>query len=68
MEKADIVRAARRWELPVWTNPCPSAGVSRRADMAGVLDAMSGGSRVRRRNIFNGLTRWQWERNRIRQD
>ena len=36
--------------------------------MAGVLDAMSGGSRVRRRNIFNGLTRWQWERNRIRQD
>ena len=68
VEKADIVRAARRWELPVWTNPCPSAGVSRRADMAGVLDAMSGGSRVRRRNIFNGLTRWQWEGNRIRQD
>lgn len=65
VEKADIVRAARRWELPVWSNPCPSAGTSRRADMAGVLDAMSGGSRVRRRTIINGLTRWQWERNRI---
>ena len=62
--RAEIVRAARQWELPVFSNPCPSAGKTKRADMMDVLDAMCAGSRVRRKNIYNGLARWQWEQNR----
>ncbi len=59
VEKADIARAARQWELPLWSNPCPSAGSTRRADMMTLLDTMCEGSKVRRKNIFQGLTRWQ---------
>lgn len=33
--------------------------------MMDVLDAMCAGSKVRRKNIFNGLARWQWEQNRL---
>ncbi len=68
LPKAEIVRAARQWELPVFSNPCPSAGKTRRADMMDVLDAMCAGSKVRRKNIFNGLARWQWEQNRLSAD
>ncbi len=68
LSKAEIVRAARQWELPVFSNPCPSAGKTRRADMMDVLDAMCTGSKVRRKNIFNGLARWQWEQNRLSAD
>ena len=68
LSKAEIVRAARQWELPVFSNPCPSAGKTRRADMMDVLDAMCAGSKVRRKNIFNGLARWQWEQNRLSAD
>lgn len=64
VEKADIARAARRWELPLWSNPCPSAGVSKRADMMDVLQSMTGGVRFKRQNVFNALTRWQMDRNR----
>lgn len=63
VEKADIARAARRWELPLWSNPCPSAGVSKRADMMEVLQSMTGGVRFKRQNVFNGLTRWQLDKN-----
>ena len=65
LSKAEIVRAARQWELPVFSNPCPSAGKTKRADMMEVLDSMCAGSRVRRKNIYNGLARWQWEQNRL---
>ena len=65
LSKAEIMRAARQWELPVFSNPCPSAGKTKRADMMDVLDAMCAGSKVRRKNIFNGLARWQWEQNRL---
>ena len=68
ISKAEIVRAARQWELPVFANPCPSAGKTKRADMMEVLDAMCAGSRVRRKNIYNGLARWQWEQNRLSPD
>ena len=36
--------------------------------MMDVLDNMCAGSKVRRKNIFNGLARWQWEQNRLPQD
>ncbi|MGN1038385.1 MAG: hypothetical protein ACI4P0_03215, partial [Mailhella sp.] len=63
--KADIIRAAKQWELPVFSNPCPSAGKTRRADMMEMLNLMCAGSKVRRKNIYNGLARWQWEQNRL---
>ncbi|WP_298067847.1 tRNA 2-thiocytidine biosynthesis TtcA family protein [uncultured Mailhella sp.] len=63
LPKAEIVRAARQWELPVFANACPSAGSTRRTGMLDVLDAMCGGSKVRRKNVFNGLARWQLELN-----
>lgn len=63
--KADIIRAAKQWELPVFSNLCPSAGKTRRADMMEMLNLMCAGSKVRRKNIYNGLARWQWEQNRL---
>ena len=63
LPKSEIVRAARQWELPVFSNPCPSAGKTKRTDMLEVLDAMCGGNKVKRKNVFNGLARWQWEQN-----
>jgi hypothetical protein len=63
LPKSEIVRAARQWELPVFSNPCPSAGKTKRSDMLEVLDAMCGGNKVRRKNVYNGLARWQWEQN-----
>ena len=63
LPKSEIVRAAKQWELPVFSNPCPSAGKTKRTDMLEVLDAMCGGNKVRRKNVYNGLARWQWEQN-----
>ena len=63
LPKTEIVRAAKQWELPVFSNPCPSAGKTKRSDMLEVLDAMCGGNKVRRKNVYNGLARWQWEQN-----
>ena len=36
--------------------------------MLEVLDAMCGGSKVKRKNVFNGLARWQWEQNLVVSD
>ena len=33
LEKADVRRAARAWDLPVWENPCPSAATAGRAQI-----------------------------------
>ena len=58
-EKADIVKAARRWELPVWSNPCPSAGKTNRANFQEKIAQLHGGDKMLRTNLFNGLCRWQ---------
>ena len=59
VEKPDIIRAAKRWELPVWSNPCPSAGNTRRADFAARLQTLFGGEKTLHRNTFNALCKWQ---------
>lgn len=59
VEKADIARAVRQWELPVWSNPCPSAGNTRRSDMAEIFNEMCRQNKGMKRNVFNGLRRWQ---------
>jgi len=59
VEKKYIRNAARRWELPVWENPCPSAGASKRTEMEKKLDVLSGGDKKKRQNILNAFKRWQ---------
>ncbi len=71
VEKADIARAARQWALPVWNNPnnpCPSAGRSARTHMLELADGLSEGSRFRKKNIFNALSRWQFAKDKARND
>lgn len=59
LPKSDISRAARQWELPIFANACPSAGKTKRTDMLDALNALCAGSKVKRKNVFNGLARWQ---------
>lgn len=59
VEKDHIKRAARQWDLPIWANPCPSAGNTRRADFEGWLKDMFAKDRRFRANAFGALTRWQ---------
>lgn len=59
VEKKDILKAARRWKLPVWSNPCPSAGRTSRSDMAETLKTLYTVQHDARRCIFHALTRYQ---------
>lgn len=63
VEKSTIAKAAKHWELPLWANPCPSSGLSKRAEMMDMVNTLSANSKFRRRNIFNALTRWQLAKN-----
>lgn len=66
VEKRTIRAAARKWELPVWSNPCPSAGHTSRSSIEETLHTLYGVTDNARRCIFNGLTRWQLDKDRIR--
>ena len=59
VEKKLIRKAAEQWKLPLWDNPCPSAGVSKRAEIMQDMDRLCAGHKARRKNIFNALCRWQ---------
>ncbi|MFW6324972.1 MAG: tRNA 2-thiocytidine biosynthesis TtcA family protein [Desulfovibrionales bacterium] len=59
VEKRHIRPASRRWELPVISNPCPSAASSTRTEMWSWLNDYIGSDRRRRNNLFNALRRWQ---------
>jgi len=63
VEKKYILKAARQWELPVWANACPSAGHTARSAMAETLSGLYGLTKDARRSIFNGLIRWQLDKN-----
>ncbi len=58
-EKSMIAKAAKAWGMPIWGNPCPSAGVTRRAGVMEDLDRFCAGHKGMKRKIFNGLCRWQ---------
>ena len=45
--------------MPVWSNPCPSAGKTNRANFQAKIDALHGGDKMLKTNLFNGLCRWQ---------
>lgn len=59
LDKKTVVKAARDFGLPVWSNPCPSAGATRRADMESWLASAWTRDKRTRRNVLNGLFRWQ---------
>ncbi|MGE9984570.1 tRNA lysidine(34) synthetase [Desulfovibrio sp. SGI.169] len=63
VEKKFILKAARQWALPVWSNACPSAGRTARSGMAETLAGLYSLTKDARRCIFNGLTRWQLDKN-----
>ena len=64
VDKATIRQACRRWELPIWDEPCPSADNSKRSEMSELLQEMTKGDRRIRKNIANGLRRWQLDQTR----
>jgi tRNA(Ile)-lysidine synthase TilS/MesJ len=59
VEKKLIRKSAAQWNLPVWQNPCPSAGSTRRSEIMRDVENLCAGHRARRKNMFNGLCRWQ---------
>ncbi len=59
VEKKSIAAACRQWGLPIWTNPCPSASVSRRADIRGWMEQLWSHDKESRRKTYNALIRWQ---------
>ncbi|HOP45240.1 MAG TPA: hypothetical protein PLA11_17075, partial [Flavobacteriales bacterium] len=59
LEKKTVTKAARDFGQPVWSNPCPSAGKTRRADMEQWLGSAAAGDKFARKNVLHGLFRWQ---------
>ncbi len=57
--KTTIAKAARDWALPIWSNPCPSAGNTLRSRIMEDLGHMTGGHKGMRERIRAGLCRWQ---------
>ncbi len=59
VEKKHVVRAARQWELPLWQNPCPSAGNTKRSEMESQVKQLFTVYKDAQRCVYNGLCRWQ---------
>ncbi len=64
LEKKHVKRAARQWELPIWNNPCPSAGNTKRAEMEAHVKTLCTVYKDAERCMYNALTRWQLEKHR----
>ncbi|MDR0467102.1 MAG: tRNA 2-thiocytidine biosynthesis TtcA family protein [Deltaproteobacteria bacterium] len=62
VRKKDIAKAARQWDLPVWSNPCPSAGATRRSEMRAALEHVYALDPNTRSRVMGALTRRQLER------
>lgn len=62
VEKQHIIKAAKLWELPVFSNPCPSAGSTKRTDLLDKLDLLCRDSQNGKRNVYQGIIRWQLQK------
>ena len=62
VEKKLIKKAAEQWQLPIWNNPCPSAGKTRRSEILDEVEALCRPHKGRRKNMLNGLFRMGLER------
>lgn len=63
VEKKFILNASRQWSLPIWANPCPSAGKSKRSQIETSLDEFYNVYKDAKRCVFNALCRWQLDKN-----
>lgn len=59
VDKANIIRAAHQWHLPVWENPCPSSGHSRRTYYENQVRELYGQEKLLKKNLFHALTKWE---------
>lgn len=59
VDKKTIVRAARAWELPVFSNPCPMAGKSMRHEAETWIRDICATGKKRGVNLEHALGRWQ---------
>lgn len=57
--KADVERAARGWNLPIWKNTCPSAHIRGRAQTEHWLAERYASAPSAQSNVLHALTRWQ---------
>ena len=64
LEKKTIRKAAKDFGLPVWENPCPASGESRRTDFEEWLEQIWSKEKFYKRNVLNALKRWQLDSNR----
>ena len=66
VEKSVISKAVKQWELPVWKNACPSSGSTKRSEIMEDVEYLSKGQKRIRKNIFNGVCRWQHDQNTLK--
>lgn len=59
VEKKIIAKAARDWALPVWSNPCPSAGKTLRTSIMDDVAKITEGKKGMNTRIRAALCRWQ---------
>lgn len=59
VEKKTIRKAAKDWDLPLWSNPCPSSGITRRANIMDDVEQLTRGDKNMQAKIRAALLRWQ---------
>ncbi|NJB67038.1 tRNA(Ile)-lysidine synthase TilS/MesJ [Desulfobaculum xiamenense] len=59
LEKKTIIKAAKDFGLPVWQNPCPSAGATERSRTQEWIEKTCGKDRTMKGNVLKALQRWQ---------
>ncbi len=63
LDKKDIIKVAKIWELPIWKNPCPSSGITKRTKSMEQFEYLCENNPTKRKTAYNALTRWQLEKN-----
>jgi tRNA 2-thiocytidine biosynthesis protein TtcA len=61
VEKSDILKLAGLLELPEFTNPCPSAGFTKRASVRGFLESLYRDNPNVKGNLFKAMGRVETE-------
>jgi len=59
LEKKTVIKAARDFDLPVWKNACPSAGLTRRTETEDWLAERFAKDKRVKSNVLKALQRWQ---------
>ncbi len=68
VQKREIRKAAREWQLPIWSNPCPTKDQTKRTEAADWVQDYTRGNKKMRKNIYSALTRWQMEQDKLAAD